>query len=457
MAVKNARALLQNARTPELGNARGILIELVDGAIGSVSPYSAVRKWAKIDGGKLVVGGHELDLGEVDKVVAVGGGKACGGMALAVEQILGDRLTEGVVNIPVGAVPRTRKIRFVEAGHPIPTESSVRGVKGMMSTLGGLSERDLAICLISGGGSALMSLPAGNLGLGDLQETTQLLLKSGATIYELNAVRKHLSAVKGGQMAKAAYPARMVSLIISDVVGDRLDTIASGPTVPDQTTYSDALSVLEKYNLTEKVPVGVLDHLKRGAEGKIPETPKAKEDYFRNAFCEIIASNRDALEAAERIGRSHGLNVHILTTTMQGEARKVGEHLSHVAREVCEAGRPIPRPALLLSGGETTVTVKGKGVGGRNQELALAAVRGIADLDNVTIASFSTDGIDGPTDAAGAVADGFTLQKAVQRGLDPSSYLKNNDSYHFFKELGDLLLTGPTKTNVMDVVAMLIL
>jgi glycerate-2-kinase len=246
-------------------------------------------------------------------------------------------------------------------------------------------------------------------------------------------------------------------VIISDVVGDRLDTIASGPTYPDSTTYSDALTVLSKYELKEKVPPGVLAHLANGVRGLIPETPKAGEECFRTAYYyyKIIASNADALAAAEEVGRAHGFNVHILTTTMQGEARQVGEYLSRVAREVYEMGRPIPRPALLLLGGETTVTVKGEGTGGRNQELALSTALGIVGLDTAVIVSFSTDGIDGPTDAAGAVADGFTTRRAEQLGLDPALYLENNDSYSFFKELGDLVVTGPTGTNVMDVVALI--
>jgi len=314
----------------------------------------------------------------------------------------------------------------------------------------------MVICLISGGGSALMPLPAEGITLSELQEITQLLLKSGATIQEFNAVRKHLSAVKGGQLARAAYPARVVSLIISDVVGDRLDTIASGPTYPDATTYSDVLAVFKKYKLEKKAPPRIITRLINGVKGVIPETPKVGEECFRNAYYKIIASNTDALAAGAEVGRAHGLNVHILTTTMQGEAGEVGEYLSRVAREVYETERPIQRPALLLLGGETTVTVKGEGIGGRNQELVLSAALGIAGLKTTTIASFSTDGIDGPTDAAGAVADGFTIQRAEQLGLDPTSYLENNDSYHFFKELGDLLITGPTGTNVMDVTALIV-
>ncbi|HAZ31294.1 MAG TPA: glycerate kinase [Dehalococcoidia bacterium] len=404
------------------------------------------------------MGEENLDIEGYRKVVVIGGGKAGVAMAMTLEQGLGERLTQGIVNIPRGTMPEIppAKIELVEASHPIPDECGMEGARRMLELVSGLGRHDLVICLISGGGSALMALPAEGITLGELQEVTRLLLRSGAAIHELNAVRKHLSAIKGGQLARAASPAQTVSLIISDVVGDRLDTIASGPTYPDSTTYSDALAVLEKYELKEKVPPGTLAHLANGARGAIPETPKAGEECFRTAYYRIIASNAGALAAAEEVGRAHGFNVHILTTTMQGEARQVGEYLSGVAREVCETGRPIPRPALLLLGGETTVSVKGDGIGGRNQELVLSAAPGIAGLDTVAIVSFSTDGVDGPTDAAGAVADGFTIRRAEQLGLDPVLYLQNNDSYSFFKQLGDLLVTGPTGTNVMDVVGLIV-
>jgi len=286
--------------------------------------------------------------------------------------------------------------------------------------------------------------------LDEIRKTTQLLLTSGAAIQEINTVRKHLSRIKGGQLARAAYPASVISLLISDVVGDSLDTIASGPTSPDPTTFSDALAVLERYELSGKVPRKVLDHLKRGAEGKIPETPKPGEECFRNVKNVIVASNSVAIEAAGRVGKAHGLNVSVLTTSMQGEAREAGAWLASIARGVIEAGRPVPKPALRLSGGETTVTVRGKGIGGRSQELVLGAAMGISGLENVTIASFPTDGVDGPTDAAGAVADGFTLKKAESLKLDPTSYLERNDSFWFFKKLGDIIVTGQTGTNVMD-------
>lgn len=459
MLVKNERQLLERAKTPGLRKARGILIEIVNRAISSADPSSAMRRRLRLVEGRLKVGAHEFDLSEVGKIIVVGGGKASGKMAEVLEEILGDRITGGVVNVPEGTASgyRTRKIKLVEAGHPLPTEAGVKGAEEMIDLVSGLEPQDLVICLLSGGGSALVTLPAEGISLDELRETTQLLLKSGAAIQEVNAVRKHLSRIKGGQLAKAAHPAKVITLLISDVVGDRLDTIASGPTYPDSTTYSDALAVIEKYEVLKKVPVSILKHLRSGAEGKVPETPKPGEKYFLKALHEVIASNADAVGAAAEVGRSHGFNVSVLTATMHGEAREVGAHLAAVAKDVMETGKPVSRPGLLISGGETTVTVKGEGTGGRNQELALSAAMGISGLRNVAVASFSTDGIDGPTDAAGAVADGFTIERAGRLKLDPVAYLERNDSYSFFKELGDLLITGPTGTNVMDVTCLILI
>jgi glycerate 2-kinase len=459
MPITNEKQLLENAKVPELQRARGILLEIVNKAIESVDPSSKTRSLVRIDGERLKIGTQEFDLPEAGNIIVVGGGKASGNMAEALEEVLGDKITGGVVNVPegTGSKYRTRKIKLVEAGHPLPTEAGIKGAEGMVDLVGGLGARDLVVCLLSGGGSALVTLPADGISLDELRETTQLLLKSGASIQEVNAIRKHLSKIKGGQLAKAAHPAKVVALVISDVVGDRLDTIASGPTYPDSTTYSDALAVIEKYGLTEKVPGTVLKRLKLGAGGKVPETPKPGEKYFLNTSHEIITSNADAVEAAAEAGKSHGFNVSILTTTMQGEAREVGAHLAATAKEVMEASKPVSRPAILISGGETTVTVKGDGVGGRNQELVLSAAIGISGLNNVAVTSFSTDGIDGPTDAAGAIADGFTLERAEHLGLDPAAYLERNDSYNFFKELGDLLTTGPTGTNVMDVTCLILI
>lgn len=459
MAVKNEQQLLDNAKTPELRRARRILIEVADRAIASADPSSAVRRQLMVERGRLMVGTHEFDLSKVGKIVVVGGGKASGKMAEVLEEMLGDRIAGGVINVPEGTASKHRlsRVKLYEAGHPLPDEMSVKGAKEMVDLVSGLRHQDLVICLLSGGGSALVTLPAEGISLEDLRETTKLLLNCGATIHEVNAVRKHLSRVKGGQLARVAHPAKVLTLLVSDVVGDRLDTISSGPTYPDPTTFSDALAVVKRYELAKKVPNAVLKRLKLGAKGRLPETPKPGMKYFQNVFHEIVASNADAVGAAAEVGRSHSVNVSIITTAMEGEAREVGSDLASIAKSVMKASKPVRRPALLISGGETTVTVKGEGVGGRNQELVLSASIGISGMRNAAIASFSTDGIDGPTEAAGAVADGFTLERARQLKLDPTAYLERNDSYSFFKELGDLLVTGPTGTNVMDLACLIMI
>ncbi len=457
MIVSNKDIVINNARTPELSRIRRILMEVVDSAISAGNPAVSIRKWVKLNGERLEIANCSIDLEQVGRIVVVGGGKAGVAMAIAIEQILGDRLSGGIVNIPEGMLPEsyTGKIKFIEASHPIPNGSAMEGARGMLSLVKELGAQDLVIFVVSGGGSAIITLPAEGITLTQLQELTLLLLKSGANIHELNTVRKHLSAVKGGQLAREAYPAQIVTLLISDVVGDGLDTIASGPTYWDSTTFSDALAVLEKYKLTDKVPAEVLGRLKDGIKWLIPETPNRGDECFENAYFQIVGSNRDATEAAEKTARANDLNVIVLTTKLQGEAREVGQNLSYIAEEVLREGKQ--RPCLFLLGGETTVHVTGKGVGGRNQELALSAVSGLAGLKDVAMISFSTDGIDGPTDASGAIVDGFTLQRAKELGINPQTYLEDNDAYHFFEKLEDLIFTGPTGTNIVDCTALLVL
>lgn len=449
--MKNKQELLSNARSPKLQKARQAIIEVVDRAIESANPSLALRSSVRVEGELLRVGDHELDLSEVAKIIVVGAGKACGEMARALEQILGDRITGGAVVVPKGSSYGLRRIKLLEGSHPIPNELSLQSAKQLLELVEGLGPKDLVICLLSGGGSALATLPAQGVSLEELRKTTQELLKSGAPIEEVNAVRKHLSRFKGGQLARAAHPARVVTLLISDVVGSRLDTIASGPTYPDSTTFSDALEVVEKYGLVEKLPPNVVKRLRQGARGELPETPKAGEECFKRAIHEIIASNSSALEAAAELGKSLGFGVEVLTPQMRGEAREVGRKLIKMGLK-----SELARPAMLLAGGETTVTVKGEGLGGRNQELALAAALELDHLPDAALVAFSTDGIDGPTDAAGALADSLTLERARELGLDPQAYLKRNDSYRFFQELGDLVFTGPTNTNVADLVCLVL-
>jgi glycerate-2-kinase len=318
-------------------------------------------------------------------------------------------------------------------------------------------KNDLIICLFSGGGSSLMPLPRGDVSLEDKKEITKALLKSGATINEINTVRKHISDFKGGWLAKKAYPATILNLILSDVVGDPLDFIASGPTVPDSTSFDDAVKVLQKYNLWEKAPDSVRKVLSTGKKGLIPETPKAGDRVFKKVTNVVVGNNRSSSQAACENLRSSGLNTLLLTATLEGEARQVGIILASTAREVLASGNPVKKPAGIIAGGETTVIVTGKGKGGRNQEIPLAAASRLADSNGVAIASLSTDGIDGPTDAAGAVADGKTLERAMKAGMHPDNYLADNDSYHFFSKLGDLIFTGSTGTNVNDISVIVVL
>jgi hydroxypyruvate reductase len=316
---------------------------------------------------------------------------------------------------------------------------------------------DLVVCLISGGGSALLTLPAGGITLQDVQVVTGLLLRAGATINELNAVRKHMSGVSGGQLARVAAPARVLSLILSDVTGSPLDTIASGPTVPDPTTFADALTVLERYGVMERVPVSVLDRLERGVAGEVAETPKPGDPLFRKVTNLLVASNVLAVEAAAGKARTLGFNTSIVSTYLEGEARVVGQVLAGMAREVVEYGRPLERPACLLFGGETTVTVRGQGIGGRNTELALSAALALDGLGaGVVVASLATDGGDGVSPSAGGIVDGRTLVRGRAMGLDAQASLDNNDSYTYLAALGDAIMTGPTGTNVNDIMAVFV-
>ena len=317
-------------------------------------------------------------------------------------------------------------------------------------------ERDLVLCVISGGGSALLVAPAEGVTLGDKQEVTRLLLACGADIHEINTVRKHLSRAKGGGLARAAYPATVVSLILSDVIGDDLNVIASGPAVPDTTTFADAWDVFEKYGIWSKLPASVQTRLQKGLEGDIEDTPKAGDAVFQRCYSELVGTNIQALIAAAGAARQKGYRSLILSSTVQGEAREVVKMFAACAKEVRNSAHPIPAPACILCGGETTVTIQGSGKGGRNQEFALAAAMVIDGLKNIVVLSGGTDGTDGPTDAAGAIVDGATMTRAHAANLDPLDFLKRSDSYYFFKALGDLIVTGPTRTNVSDLYMVLV-
>ncbi len=422
-------------------------------ALAAVEPGAAVRRHLECRGDLLCIGGRTYDLSAVGRIWVVGGGKAATAMSAALFGLLGNRLSGGLVVTKYGYLdPRldTGPVQVVEAGHPVPDEAGVEGARRMVDFMGGVSERDLVLAVISGGGSALLTLPAEGLTLSDLQRTTELLLRSGATIVESNTIRKHLSQIKGGGLARMAGQAPVVSLILSDVVGDPLDVIASGPTVPDPTTFADAWAVQERYDLTQRLPVAVRDHLQAGLDGYLPDTPKPGASLFQRVQTVVIGSNRLAAEAAVKAAQAQGLNALLLSTFVEGEAREVARVAAALAKELVYHDRPAPRPACLVWGGETTVNVRGQGLGGRNQELALAAAMAMEGLPDVVLVALGTDGTDGPTDAAGAVATGDTLARACSLGLDPVAHLANNDAYPFFDALGDLIRTGPTGTNVND-------
>lgn len=401
----------------------------------------------------LFVDSFSFDLSRFTRILVIGGGKASGKMALEVERILGKRITGGVVNIPDYLSPRPHCERIVlhDATHPIPSAKGVRGVRKMLELVGRPTSKDLVICLISGGGSALMPMPSKGVSLRDVQRTTETLLESGAKIDDVNTVRKHLSAIKGGRLAEKLFPATVLSLIISDVVGDRLDSIGSGPTVPDGTTYGDAEAVLKKYSVWDKVPEKVRCTIAEGAAGKTEETSKNGAKTFERVSNIIVGGNKLACEAAAESLRKMGYTTLILSTRIQGEAREIGTLFSSVLSDVIKDGLPFPPPVAVVAGGETTVTMRGDGVGGRNQEVALSAAIGIAGLKSAYVASMGTDGVDGPTDAAGAMADCETVPRARKLGLDASTFLLNNDSNTFFRRLGGLIVTGPTGTNVNDI------
>ena len=435
---------------------RQSIIDIFGAALKTANPYNAVKRTIRIEGDRLFAGEAAYDLRNYEKVIVVGAGKGTAPMAEAVEELLGERIDEGVVIVKHGHTRPLKKIRQIEASHPIPDEAGVKGTEEIVRLLEKADEKTIVICLLSGGGSALLVSPADGITLKDKQVATDLLLKSGATIDELNAVRKHLSKVKGGRLAGIAYPATVISMILSDVINDRLDVIASGPTVPDDSTFNDALKIvtklIEKHRLKGKFPEKVIDYLWDGVNGMNQETPKKGDPCFGNTSSIIVGSLRQALHAARNAANKLGFDTEIVTDRLQGEAREAAVYLADLAK-IVRSSRKGGKPMCLLSGGETTVNVKGSGKGGRNQELALAFALEIEGVDGITLLSAGTDGTDGPTDATGAIVDGETIHFARKLGVNPEKYLENNDSYNFFKKIdeGHHLITGPTGTNVMDV------
>lgn len=433
---------------------RSAIVDIFTSALRAVDPSQSVRKYMP----------HVLDVCRergLTEVALVSFGKGAVAMAEAAIEELSPR-------VPVRAIVLTKyghargavfdgSVEVHEAGHPVPDEAGHAAAEKVLKLLSETDETILVLCLISGGGSSLLAAPVAGISLADKQHVTELLLKSGATVDELNTVRKHLSRVKGGRLAQAAYPAWGISLILSDVIGDRLDVIASGPTAPDPSTYAGAIAVLEKYELTGRVPAGVLKVLSDGASGIFPETPKDGDPVFNNFENIIIAGNRKATEAARERADELGFIAVAPANNVQGEARKIGERYASAVKATQSRLKATRGGGMcFIYGGETTVTVKGDGKGGRNTEMALAFALAVEGMEGVTFLSAGTDGTDGPTDAAGAIVDGATITAARAKGLNPEECLDRNDSYNFFKETGDLLVTGPTGTNVMDLQIVLI-
>ncbi len=448
------------------------LREIFQAALDRVDPYKMIRTHVTLDGDRLEVAfdgqRHEVDLASYDRILVLGAGKASARMAKAVEDILGDRITAGLVVVKYGHGESLTRVEVVEAGHPTPDENGVAAARRIADLARQAGCRTLILNLISGGGSALLCSPldsddgtiAIHLSLDDKQAMTKALLACGADIGELNTVRKHISNVKGGRLLRLMAPARSLNLILSDVVGDRLDTIASGLTSPDHTTFDDSLAILDKYRLRDQTPPPVLRALTLGAEGKIADTVKAGDPVTERATNILIGTNLAALLAARDKAQALGYTTAALTCALTGEAREAAKMLFGIARDVRNSDLLVAKPAFVIAGGETVVTLTGTGKGGRNQEMALAFLAELAKDDGqgrfIHFLSASTDGSDGPTDAAGAFASAQVLGLAHQAGLVPDSYLRNNDSYAFFDAIGQLLKTGPTMTNVCDLHMMII-
>lgn len=414
------------------------MLEVLEAAVRSIDSYRCVKDSLSFEDGLLSVGDIAFDLREVERIFVVGTGKASVGMTRAVFDVLGDKIHEGYLNVLEEG--HIGPINLHKSTHPHPSEEGRQGAERILALCEEADQNDLVICLISGGGSAMMSLPPENMSVEDKRRVSELLMLAGANIEELNTVRKHLSLVKGGNLVRACNPAMVLSLILSDVVGDPLESICSGPTAPDPTTFSDALMVLEKYDLRGKVPRSVMDHLLRGEE----ETPKPGNPIFEKVENVIVGNNWRALMAAKGRAIELGYKAIILTSALEGEAREVGKVLGSIGSEVSLHHDPIGPPAILLAGGETTVTVKGGGRGGRNCELVLGALPKLSK--GVTLLSFGTDGVDGNSNAGGAIGDAGSIRS------DVNEFLESNDSASYFEREDSLIVTGPTGTNVGDVI-----
>jgi glycerate 2-kinase len=432
------------------------ICRILAAAINSVDASKAINNHASLNGQRLVIDQKAYDLAQYGHVYIAAIGKASIPMATSCSEILGSYLTAGLVITKKGFIgekrPSQKNLSIVQANHPIPDSSNLRAAEKLTSFFAKLSKEDLVICLLSGGGSALLMKPSPAITLDDVRVTTQLLLSCGAEIGEVNVIRKHIDEFKGGKLADFFYPAGVVTLILSDVMGDAIDQIASGPTTADPTTFSDAWSILKKYQLIDSIPPSILAHLREGMEGRKPETVKMGDPMIEHVQNVIVGNNAQAVEAAGEAARQSGFVTQLLGTPLQGEASVAGRMLAEKARSLFTSPTIASQSACFIAGGETTVHIHGTGKGGRNLELAMGSVKYISGENQIILTSLATDGDDGPTDAAGAVVTNQTYQRGLAKGLDPEEYLAKNDAYHYFEHLGDLIKTGPTLTNVNDLV-----
>ncbi len=436
-------------------NYREIAEEIFKAAIQSVLPDELISKVMSLEDNHLILCGNSFDLDIIQNIYVIGAGKASASMASGVEKILGSRITAGHIIVKHGYSCKLKYINVTEAGHPVPDSHSFKATLEIINIALNANEKDLVICLLSGGGSSLLAdFPEGSSPK-EMIILNDLLINSGAGIHEINAVRKHLSLVKGGHLAKYVYPARLVSLILSDVPGDHLDIIASGPTSPDSTTFHQALEVLGNYNLTELVPSPILKYLKEGLSGSRFETPKPSDIVFNLASNYLIGTNILALEAAKQKALEFNINPVIIDDKIQGDNSSVAEYVVETAVKFKNDTNEV-KPVCLLFGGETTLKMTGRGLGGRNQHLALLCAEMLKDHQGITILSAGTDGTDGPTDAAGAVVDSETIPFALSKNIEHAKYVREFDSYHFFKKTGGHIITGPTMTNVMDIIVVIV-
>ena len=435
---------------------RPLLKKLIVKGLDAVDARKAIGRAISRNGEELTIGRRRYDLRRYERVVVLGAGKATASMAQAVEQRVGSRLHAGFVVVKHGHVVPTRRIVVAEAGHPVPDRFGQQAAARLCAMAKELGRRDLLIVLLSGGASSLLPAPVPGITLADKQRTTQELLRCGASIREINTVRKHLSRIKGGRLAELTK-ATVATLILSDVLGDDLSAIASGPTAPDPTTYQDAVTILKCYRIWRAVPQRVRQHLEYGCQGLVSETPKPGSSLFRRVHHHIVGSNGAAVMAVARAAREAGLRTLVQRPTLTGEAQDEGKRFGVLAKNIVRAGQPLQRPCCVVAGGETIVTVTGKGAGGRAQEFAAAAALEIAGLDRVWVVAIGTDGTDGPTDAAGAVVDGHTVARAQRLSVDLKVALKRHNTYPALKRLNQLIVTGPTGTNVNDLYLLLVL